>query len=172
MNALISKVGVFLGVGLVLLSAAGCGGNDDALVGQIPGATAQSQPNLADSHPAHGPHEGSLIELGNEEYHAELVHDEATGTITVYVLDSSAKKAVPIEAAELHVNLDHDGESQQFTLTASPAADDLPGTASRFVSTSGELDEQLDHEESSAQLVVMIGGKQFRGAIHHDHAHE
>jgi hypothetical protein len=35
------------------------------------------------------------VELGNEEYHVEVTHDAAS--VTLYVLDSSAKKAVPID---------------------------------------------------------------------------
>lgn len=31
-------------------------------------------PYASHAHPTHGPHGGDLIELGNEEYHAELVH--------------------------------------------------------------------------------------------------
>tara|TARA_R110002072_G_scaffold302999_3_gene491111 strand:- start:40567 stop:41241 length:675 start_codon:yes stop_codon:yes gene_type:complete len=31
-------------------------------------------PHAGHAHPTHGPHGGDLIELGNEEYHAELVH--------------------------------------------------------------------------------------------------
>ncbi len=63
-------------------------------------------------HPAEGPHHGSLIELGNEEYHAELVHDAEN--VTVYILDSSASTATPIEAPELTINLMHDGKPAQF----------------------------------------------------------
>src|SRR5688572_31002168 len=40
-------------------------------------------------HAEHGPHHGQLIDLGHGEYHAEVVHDDTTDTITVYVLDSS-----------------------------------------------------------------------------------
>ncbi|MDA1165948.1 MAG: hypothetical protein O3B13_22860 [Planctomycetota bacterium] len=32
--------------------------------------------HAAHAHPSEGPHGGDLIELGNEEYHAELVHPE------------------------------------------------------------------------------------------------
>ncbi len=42
------------------------------------------------SHPTEGPHHGTLIELGKEEYHAELVHDDKM--VTIYILDSAAKK--------------------------------------------------------------------------------
>ena len=68
------------------------------------------------------------------------------------------------------MNLSHDGQAEQFKLMASPAAGDPPGKASRFVSTDAELAEDLDHAE--AQLVVDIGGQQFRGAIKHDDDHD
>lgn len=122
-----------------------------------------------DDHPTEGPHHGSLIELGNEEYHAELVHDDAAATVTVYLLDSTAKVAVPIEAMEMQINLSHDGKAEQFELAASPQADDPVGRASKFFSGNAELAEDLDHEGAQAQLVVSIAGKQYRGTIEHDH---
>ncbi|TWT86708.1 hypothetical protein Mal64_35370 [Pseudobythopirellula maris] len=122
-------------------------------------------------HPTEGPHHGSLIELGAEEYHAELVHDDAAATVTVYLLDSEAKVAVPIDAKEIQINLSHDGQAEQFQLTASPDATDPAGKSSRFASTDAELAAELDHE-GSAQLVVNIDGKQFHGAIVHDDDHE
>ncbi|TWT43497.1 hypothetical protein [Botrimarina hoheduenensis] len=123
-------------------------------------------------HPTEGPHHGSLIELGAEEYHAELVHDDAAATVTVYLLDSEAKVSVPIDAKEIQINLSHDGQAEQFTLAASPEASDPAGSASKFFSGDAELAEDLDHEEAQAQLVVSIGGKQYRGAIQHDHDDE
>ena len=48
------------------------------------------------AHPSEGPHHGTLVELGNEEFHAEVVHDDKS--VTVYVLDAGATKAVPIDA--------------------------------------------------------------------------
>jgi hypothetical protein len=46
-------------------------------------------------HPSVGPHKGHLIEFGNnEEYHGELTHDDATKTITIYLLGPDAKTAV------------------------------------------------------------------------------
>ncbi len=70
------------------------------------------------SHPTEGPHHGTLIELGKEEYHAELVHDDKM--VTIYILDSAAKTAVPIDSLELVINLVHDGKPEQFKLAASP----------------------------------------------------
>lgn len=123
-------------------------------------------------HPTEGPHGGSLIELGEEEYHAELVHDEKAGTVTIYILDAHAEKATPIEATELTINLKHDGMGEQFKLAATPEAGEPAGKSSKFTSTEAELAEDLDHEGADAQLVVNIDGKQYRGAVAHDHDHE
>ncbi len=123
-------------------------------------------------HPAEGPHHGILIELGNETYHAELVHDEQSGTVTIYILDSGAKTAVPIDATELTINLKHDGQGEQFKLAASPDAGDPAGKSSRFVSSDAELGEDLEHEGADARLVAVIDGKSYSGDIaHHDHDH-
>jgi hypothetical protein len=120
------------------------------------------------AHAEHGPHGGDLIELGKEEYHAELVHDEDAGKVTIYILDGSAKQAVPIEATELTINVKHDGKGEQFKVAAAPQDGDGEGKSSRFVSDDKELAEDIEHE---ARLVVEIAGKSFTGEIKHDHDH-
>ena len=124
----------------------------------------------AHAHPSEGPHHGSLIELGNEEYHAELVHDDSS--VTIYVLDSSATKAVPIEASDLSINLVRDGKPAQFKLAAAPEADDPAGKSSRFTSEDPALATDLDREDAAPKLIAMISGKSYRGEIAHDHDHE
>lgn len=124
------------------------------------------------AHPTEGPHHGSLIELGNEEYHAELLHDEQSGAVTIYILDGSAKNSVPIVATEITINLKHDGRGEQFKLAASPDEGDPQGKSSRFVSNDPELGSDLDHEGAEARLVLDVAGKSFTGEIgHHDHGH-
>ena len=106
-----------------LLVLAGCGSEpaatDSGTVDTPPPATVDTH-----AHPSEGPHHGDLVELGNEEYHAEVVHDE--GSVTIYILDGHVENAVPIDAAEITINLKHDGQPEQFTLAASPDAGD-PG---------------------------------------------
>ncbi len=123
----------------------------------------------AHGHPTEGPHHGSLIELGNEEYHAELVHDEKAKTVTVYVLDSHGEKAVPIDAKKIVINLTHDGSAEQFDLNASPDEGDTEGQSSRFVSKDEELAEDLDKEDTKAKISIKVGEKQFTGDIKHEH---
>ncbi|WP_345685263.1 hypothetical protein [Novipirellula caenicola] len=122
------------------------------------------------AHPSEGPHHGSLVELGNEEFHAEIVHDAKS--VTVYILDSSATKAVPIDATDVTINLVHDGSPEQFKLTANPDAGDLDGTSSRFTLANAELVGHIDDEASAPKLSVTINGTPYRGEIKHDHDHE
>lgn len=161
----------FTSLFLIALAAcvplAGCEERPPANAVSAPPATTSAPP-----HPTEGPHHGSLIELGNEEYHAELVHDEPSGAITIYILDSAATEAVPIEAAEVAINITRDEQPEQYTLAASPAANDPPETSSQFASSQTELAAALDHPATNAQLVATIRGKQYRGAISHHQDHE
>ncbi len=122
-------------------------------------------------HPTEGPHHGSLIELGAEEYHGEMVHDEKAETVTIYVLDSAAKAAVPIESTEITINVKHGDKGSQFKLTAQPDDGDPEGKSSRFVSSDKKLGDELHDEQTEATLVLSIGGKSYRGKISHDHDH-
>lgn len=124
------------------------------------------------AHPSEGPHHGDLVELGDEEFHGEVVHDDEAKTLTVYILDSAATEQVAIEAAELTINISHDGNPEQFTLAAVPEENDDNGKSSRFVSSEQELMKHLDNHDTKAQLVVKIEGKSYRGDIHHSHDHE
>ena len=119
----------------------------------------------------HGPHDGEIIELGSENHHAELVHDDAAGTVSVYVLDGSAEKTAAIDAIEVTINVTHDGAGEQFKLAAAPTADDAAGKSSCFTSTDAKLSGALDAEKANPQLVVTIDGKQYRGELAHDHEH-
>lgn len=151
--------------------AAGCGDAPDSKKPkEVSGGPPKTVETSGHEHD-HGdpPHHGTLIELGDEEYHAELVHDEKAKTVTVYILDSAAKKAVPIEAAEIVINLKHDGKPEQFPLKADPDSGDPQGKSSRFVSKDAELAEDLDHKGANPQLAVQVAGKSYVGKIAHEH---
>lgn len=134
-------------------------------------STGGGQDHAEHAHPSTGPHSGTLIELGKEEYHAELVHDANASTVTIYILGHDAQKAVAIDAKEIRINIRHDAEGAQFELAAAPQDGDEAGQASRFVSHDKALGEALDQEGAQARLVVEIDGKSFTGAIEHDHDH-
>ena len=122
-------------------------------------------------HPTEGPHHGVLVELGNEEYHAEVTHDDATGTVTVYLLDASAEKTVTSDATEITINVKHGDKPEQFKLSAQPQDGEPAGQSSRYSLTDKELAEHLHEEGTAPRISLMIGGKPFSGAIpHEDHA--
>jgi hypothetical protein len=151
----------------------GCAGESGTNTAQpsAPSASADGHDDHDHAHPSEGPHHGDLIELGNEEYHAELVHDDDAGTITIYVLNAAATEAVPIDATEIVINAKHDGTPKQFKLAASPDAGDPSGKSSRFVSSDEELVEHVGEEDAEPRLVLSINGKSYRGTIAHDHDH-
>ena len=130
------------------------------------------------AHAGVGPHGGELIELGTEQYHAELVHpehgeehgeDHGDEAVTIYLLDAAAKQPVAIGAADVKLNMRTRGRGEQFTLTTAPEAADAAGTSSRFTSSEPKLLDLFHEEEIEGELVVMIAGMQYRGYIAHHH---
>jgi hypothetical protein len=120
-------------------------------------------------HPSTGPHGGDLIELGSEDYHAELTHDSE---VIVHLLDGSAKAAAATDATEVTINVRQDGKAEQYRLPASPAAEDPEGKSSQFTSDNAQLLAAFDAHEAEIQLVVMINGKQYRGGLADGHGGE
>ena len=174
---------VVLVLGAVVGLAAGCDAKHPSP--EKGAASATPEPHLTGvvtknghdehDHPTTGPHQGTLVELGNEQYHAEVVHDEKAGSVTIYILDHTAKKAVAIKADEIVINLKHHGKGEQFKLAAAPDKGDTSGS-SRFQSEDKELSEDLDVEGAEARVVIEIGGKSYSGELKHihdnDHDHD
>lgn len=165
-----------LSLTLAVFSVAGCS-NDSSSESPTAGPETSGPPNTVDdhaghSHPSEGPHHGELIELGNEEFHAEILHDEDAGSVTIYILNGAATEQVPIDATDVTINARHAGKPEQFKLTAQPDTDDPQGKSSRFVSTDEDLAHHLDEEGAEPRLVLTINGKSYRGVISHDHDHE
>lgn len=162
-------VGTLPAACVATLILSGCGGSPDAnQTAGKPSANAEAHDDHGHAHPAEGPHHGHLVELGNEEFHAEVVHEEG-GAVSIYILDGSGKNSVPIDSPEVLINMTHDGKAEQFKLAASPETSDPAGKSSRFISQEKHLSEDLDVEGSVAKLVVTINGKQYSGKIEHDH---
>ena len=156
---------------VALLCLAGCTSETQTTAGpetSPPPPTVDAHAGHA--HPTEGPHHGDLIELGNEEYHAELLHDEQS--VTIYILNGAADAQVPIDSTEITINTTHDGQPEQFKLAASPDQNDPAGMSSRFISNETELAAHVDEEGAEHRLVLTINGKSYRGEIAHDHDHD
>ncbi len=118
-----------------------------------------------DHSPRHG---GHLIELGrNHEYHAELVDDHQTESVTIYLMDSHMEP-LSINESSISLTLTAGDDTRAFELIASQ-----PGGSPEFASNDGQLMEMIEGEEVKGKLRVMIDGKPFTGTFdHHGHGHE
>lgn len=167
------KITTFLSL-VVLVCVLGCqkpSDDEHATSGTPSPVVMDGPPPMIDehAHPDHGPNGGELIELGKEDFHAELVHGK--DGVSIHVLDGTATKAVAIAAQTLTVSLKHEGEVQSFELTANAQSGDAEGTASRFTSNDPQLGKWLDAGAEGA-VVIQIEGKSFTGKIAHDHDHD
>ena len=138
--------------------------------GTEPADTGSSQSESAEAahdHSAPGPHGGDMIVLGEEEYHAELTHDEATHTVAVYLLDSTGKEPVSSEQGSITLQVFKDGDFVDYALKAT-------GDDGAFSTTDEQLCDLLLHsEEVKGRLHATIAGKEYVGTIElaaHDHA--
>jgi hypothetical protein len=119
-------------------------------------------------HPTEGPHGGHLIELGNEEYHAELLHDESTHKVTIHLLDGAGKELVAIAEPEITMQLFLDGRYVKFALKAIPSQERPQGAASKFEVVDASLCDALCHgDQIRGRLQVTINGTPYTGTIEH-----
>ncbi len=156
----------------VLLTATtamlGCGGGQE--YHPVPkGVVVKEQPHEHE----HGPHGGHLVELGEEEYHAEVAFDPKTAKITIYILDSTAKNPAPTDSKEITLKLALDGKTEAFAVGAAPQSGDPPGKSSRFelAGHAGIKSHIKDEEDLKGSVNATIAGKSFSGEIKHEHSH-
>ncbi len=108
------------------------------------------------NHNGHGhehsaPHGGTLIVLGDEFAHLELVLDPGTGDLTAYVLDGEAESPVRLEQEEIEMKIEVVRGSAALKLNA--VSNVLTGE------TAG------DSSEFSAQSDKLKGVKRFGAVI-------
>jgi hypothetical protein len=123
----------------------------------------------AHKHDAHGPNNGDLLEIGRGEYHAELVIDEESNQVIVYLLDSALKSYISIDASHLVVNFKVGNKPVQVKLLPVPQDADAQNLSSRFSLISPELFAALHDSKSDAKLSLRIGKKSYVSKLAHNH---
>lgn len=119
----------------------------------------------------HGPHNGHILELGEEEFHAEVVID-ATRKLSVYLLDEHVKASKPVENGTVTIDAMVDGKPVALALTATPQDGETDGKSSRFELAADQLPEAIkDIEGLSGKLTLKFGDKTLPAEIGHDHGH-
>jgi hypothetical protein len=168
------------GLGALVLSAAlwstGCDSGKGTTAGDEHGENDHGDHGGAHDHAhdhAHGPHGGEIIEIGDEEYHAEYLKTD-DGTVTVYVLDASMKNEVPIAAEEIAIDTKVGDKATTFKLAAVDRSEgDEPKTA-KFEVVDKELAGVLValSDGVTATLKLEINGKPYEANIEKvDHHH-
>lgn len=105
------------------------------------------------AHEHHPPHHGTLVELGEEFAHVELLLDPSTGGLTAFVLDGEAEN--PVEISQPFLLIQVKGKKGPFTVKLKPVASPLTGE------TVGNTSQ---YQGSSKNLK---GLEKFEGTIDH-----
>jgi len=91
--------------------------------------------NAIAEHEHHAPHQGTLIVMGKEFAHLELVLDSPSGSLTAYSLDGEAENAVVLTQAVIDVQITlRDGQVLDVPLKAveNPLTAEVVGNTSEF----------------------------------------
>ncbi len=112
-------------------------------------------------HEHHPPHHGTLVELGEEFSHLELVLDAKTGTLTGYALDGEAEQSVRLKQPGIAIQI-----------TATTAADGTERTLDKpvIVTLQGVADPLSgetvgDTSEFTAQADILKDVTGFKGSV-------
>jgi hypothetical protein len=110
-----------------------------------------------------GPHGGAIVELGDDEYHAEIVIDAKSHALRAFLYGPDAKTAAAVAAAEIAIVTE---DQKTLKLKAAPQDGDGEGKASKF---------ELIDEASVGQVVsagflhgslqIEVDGKPYRGDV-------
>lgn len=98
-----------LATAAALMFFGGCSKNENAAA---PGAAPTHK------HEHHPPHGGAPVELGEEEYHVELVRDANAGKLQAFVLDGELENFVRIASPSVEVDAQVAGHPETLVLVA------------------------------------------------------
>jgi hypothetical protein len=148
---------VLAAISLALIAGVGCGPTAEE-------KTKTKTPAVTDDDHA-GPHKGHIIELGRDHvYHGELVHDDATESVSIYILGKGMKES-PIEQKTVTITTTIDGKTETHELAAVDAKD---GKTAHFRGDK-KLFEAIEAVEkdpkAKARLSLTIGDKPYSGDI-------
>ncbi|MCE9567155.1 MAG: hypothetical protein K8U57_34565 [Planctomycetes bacterium] len=112
-------------------------------------------------HPNTGPHGGTIVEWDEtHETVAEAVVDRKCGIVTVYILDTRAKRPRPLQARSITLTLDAP-KPTVVKLVSIPRNWDSLDWASQF--TSGRVLEPGTESKLAGTIAVSANGRQFVG---------
>ncbi len=166
-----SKAGLWVLSATVMFGLSGCGGDQKGELRTFD-KVKDAAPEAEHGHKGHehGPHDGELVELGNEEFHAEVAFDEENHKIVLYILGPDAKANVAIEAQELTLEIPGKDSPTAHLMAAAPQEGDGEGKSSRFEIKSQEVFNTFhDDPKTVGKVKLTIAGKEFTAEVKHVH---
>ncbi|MFO1008000.1 MAG: hypothetical protein U0929_18725 [Planctomycetaceae bacterium] len=127
-----------------------------------------------EAHHEHGPNGGHVLELGEEEYHAEVAMDQSR-KLTVFLLDEHVKGAKPVENGSVQIVTKVDGNDVTLELVAAPLESEKDGKSSRFELAADKVPGAvMDIEGLTGNLTLKVGDKTLTTSLteEHDHGHD
>ena len=114
--------------------------------------------HVAPVHHHTAPHGGLLVEVGSHQFNLELLHDAATGTLTLYTLDAHAEHFIRTAMKAIDVTLHTGGQVRSLTLkpVANPATGETVGATSQY-------EAQADWLKAAGEISGIITELDFNG---------
>ncbi len=146
---------------LLLALAAGCSEGNRAGPDHSPAAAHEH--GHGHSHVA--PHGGTVVVLGNEAYHVELVHDREAGRLALYVLDGHMESFIRLPAPSLQMTGTINGNEHPLTLAAvaQAATGETVGNTSQFAGEAEWL-------KTADRFTGILDAIEIRGTVFADQA--
>ncbi len=114
--------------------------------------------HVAPEHHHTAPHGGLLVEVGSHQFNIELLHDAATGTLTLYTLDAHAENFVRTAMKSIDVTLHTGGQIRSLTLK--PVANSATGET---VGATSQYEAQADWLKAAEKFTGIITELDFNG---------
>lgn len=109
------------------------------------------------AHEHHPPHHGTLVVLGEEFAHVELLLDSATGELDAFVLDGEAENPVRISQPSLQIRVKD--KAKDWVLKLKPIANGLTGETKSNTSQFQTVSKKLKGKNEFQGTIMFIKAK-------------
>ena len=118
---------------------------------------ADTSSDAAGEHVHHAPHGGSLVEIGEEFAHLELVLDPATGQLTAFALDGEAENPARLKQPSITIHISNPKVDLVLQGVASPLTGETLGDTSEFVVQNDQL-KGVSRFDGVVEALTIKGG--------------
>jgi YHS domain-containing protein len=151
---------LFLGAALLgLLLYSGCNDSPGDAPPHALAAPAAAVPTAEHAHKP-GDHGGLIVEIGADNYHAEIVVEKG-GVVRLFTLGKDEARVQEVEQQEItaHATPEAGGDAVEVVFRPAPQKGDGAGKTSQFV---GQLPPEWGGKPAAVTVPIAIAGERFR----------